>query len=193
VRATLLICASLLLSCLACPASVTAIGPAPTLTMVLSPSHFNVVSNATEPLPMFFEGTATVQMGILDRNTYRLSLSSITDTGWVSTVSPTELTFSDSGSQDFDCTVLIPPSSPNMTANITVDGILSGGGFSISGTTTARVIVEAAPGGHGQPPTINRTDPSDNMSTYVAIGVVMAVAGAASLAYLRFFRKRKAS
>jgi len=192
VRTAIIVAITLFLPCLVCPAPALAIGPAPILTLVLSPASMNVVSNdtATEPLPVVFDGIATVQKGRFDRTTYRLSLSSITDLGWVSILSTTELTFADSGSQDFNCTVQIPPMSPNLTANLTVDGMLTGGGLSVQATATGRMIVEAVAGSHSQAGRAARPGGSDGISPYIVVGVSIAIAAAASLVYYRFLRKR---
>jgi hypothetical protein len=193
VRTAILAAIMLIVPCLAFPVPALAIGPAPTLTLELTPASMDVVSNVTEPLPVVFNGTATVQKGRFDRTTYRLSLISIVDKGWVSTLSTTELTFADSGSQDFNCSVAIPPQTPNVTANLTVDGMLTGGGLSVQATATGRINVEAVAGSHSPAGRIARPGGSDGISPFIVPGIVIAVAAAASLVYLRFFRKRKAS
>jgi hypothetical protein len=55
-------------------------------------------------ISMTINGTAAVQKGRFDRSTYILSLTPSVDLGWPCTISPAQLTFADSGTQDFNCT-----------------------------------------------------------------------------------------
>lgn len=190
VRTAILIAVSLLLSCLIFPAPALAIGPVPVVTLSLSPATMDVVSNNIETLSVKVNGAATVQKGRFDRSTYTLALAASVDTGWQCGVSPEALTFSDSGTQYFNCTVQIPPigDSNNITAYLSVDSHLSGAGFSASSSAESQLIIQtitgnqtvhtAGTGGSGAP-----------MFGYIAAAVCL-IAGVASLAYLKFYRKR---
>jgi hypothetical protein len=193
VRAAIIVAVTLILPFLACPAPALAIGPAPILTLVLTPASTVVDTNGTVTVSININGTATLQKGRFDRTTYTVTLAPEVDAGWQCAASPSELTFADSGSQDFDCTVVIPPMHGDFTANLTVQGLVIGGGLTTGASATSQMIVSTTLANMTNTTTITRTGATDGLSPFIVLGLVIAVAAAASLVYLRFFRKRNVS
>ena len=141
-RAVVVICVLLILSSSFQPASAVTFGRPPALVLALSPASMSIISRSTDTISVNFSGTATVETGRLDRSTYKLGLQSTLDIGWASVVSPADLTFTGSGSQEFACTVEIPPAVDNITATLTVDGSLRGGGFVVTSSASSLLLVD---------------------------------------------------
>ena len=189
-KAAIIVASAIVLHFMACPAA--AIGPPPVLALELVPASTDVDTNGTAAVSIVFNGTATVTLGRFDRSTYTVSLAASVDAGWVCSVSPSTMTFSDSGTQKFNCTVEIPPATGNVTANLTVDGRI-GGAFSTSASASSRIQVDSPlAAGRGRV-TVNVQGPAGgDIIPYLATALVLGAAGASWLAYLRFFRKKKA-
>ena len=197
-RAAIIVAISLLLPCLAFPAQALAPARPPALSLSIAPTSMDVTTNGTQPVSVVFNGTATVTMGRFDRYTHTLALSSAVDAGWDSSVSPETLTFTASGTQNFNCTVTIPTAPGNITANITVSGSLTGGGFVVSNSARCLLNVKTSEPDKslsGQGAGSRNRAAAQNDSTMIfaaaaAVAVIAVVAGV--FFYARIARRRKA-
>jgi hypothetical protein len=138
-----------------------AINPVPVLTLRLEPAMVTVNTNSSSPTIVQFNGTCTVDKLPIERAT--VTLTSSTDVGWVSQVSPTTMVFTSTTPQAFICTVVIPQGTPNMTGTLKVDGRAVAAGLQSTAETTA-LITNIGPPPYVPPAnvTVNATLPAGN-------------------------------
>jgi hypothetical protein len=71
-----------------------------------------------------------------------VSLQASIDRGWDAVVVPSQMTFTSTDPQPFNCTVDIPPSTPGgMTAHLIINGSISSGIFVNTANATAAIMV----------------------------------------------------
>jgi len=112
-----------------------AINPVPVLALKLDPSAATVCTNASSPGIFTFNGTCTVDKLPIERAT--VTLSSSTDVGWATTLSPTTMVFTSTAPQSFTCTVVVPQGTPNMTGTLAVYGRAVAAGLQSTAETKA--------------------------------------------------------
>jgi hypothetical protein len=138
-----------------------AINPVPVLTLRLEPAMVTVNTNSSSPTIVQFNGTCTVDKMPIERAT--VTLTSSTDVGWVSQVSPTTMVFTATTPQAFTCTVVIPQGTPNMTGTLVVNGRAVAAGLQSTAETKA-LITNIGPPPYVPPAnwTANATVPAEN-------------------------------
>jgi len=82
-------------------------------------------------------GSCTVDKLPIERAT--VSLTSSTDVGWVTQISPTTMVFTSTAPQPFTCTVVVPQGTPNMTGTLVVNGRAVAAG--LQSTAEARAVI----------------------------------------------------
>ena len=116
----------------------------PAVTVTLSPSSVNVTSQWSQKISLTFDGTVTVDKLPLERIV--VNLNPHVDVGWPCNASPTTMVITDESPHSFSCTVVVPEGMPNTTGTLTVDAVANGGGFSVTSTATAIIVVTGPPG-----------------------------------------------
>jgi hypothetical protein len=133
----------LLISSIACMGPVQgAVNPVPVLAIKLDQAMATVYTNSSAPSIVVINGSCTVDKLPIERAT--VTLTSSTDVGWVSQISPTTMVFTSTAPQSFTCTVVVPQGTPNMTATLVVDGRAVAGGLQ-STTETKALITNIGP------------------------------------------------
>ena len=193
-RGALIISLMLILFTPACSAMQPIV---PAVTMTLQPSSVNVTSTPTQKSSVDFCGTVTLDKLPMERIVVGLTPS--VDAGWASSCSPSSMVITDEQPHQFTCTVVVPEATANHTGTLTVDATARGGGFSVTQSVTALIIVTGPPiyippphnntqndTGQNQTSLTNGTGPADDesgvgpFSPYLmpaSILVVVAVAG----------------
>lgn len=112
-----------------------AINPVPVLAIRLDQAAATVYTNASSPGIITFNGTCTVDKLPIERAT--VTLSSSTDVGWATQLSPTTMVFTSTTPQSFTCTVVVPQGTPNMTGTLVLNGRVVAGGLQSTSETKA--------------------------------------------------------
>jgi len=172
----------------------------PVLALSMTPSAVNVKASQNESVSVQFNGTASVDKLPMVRVV--VTLTSATDIGWVSQVSPTTMVFTSSGSQDYVCTVVIPVGSPSASGILMVNGRAVSMGLQSLAETKALITVQGVPmlnlsaGNHTQK---NATSPAgpfklggSSTLTISVLGVVILCAAVAGFLLHRRTRQRRA-
>jgi hypothetical protein len=135
-RGALLVALLLVLSVPAC----SAIPPiVPTLTVTISPSTMQVTSPPNLTVTAYFNGTVTVDK--LPFTRIAVSLTASVGTGWPCSCSPNGIIITDEQPHPFACCVTIPEATANSTANLTVNAVGNGQGFTVTATAQAIITV----------------------------------------------------
>lgn len=111
----------------------------PKVTVQLSPPVQNVTVSPTQKGAAVFSGNVTVEKLPFVRMT--VTLNSSVDKGWPSSVSPATLAITDSSPHSFGVTVVIPEGTTSSTGTLTVDAKAVGGGFAVTSTASAMIVV----------------------------------------------------
>ena len=144
-RGALLVALMLVLATPVCSATAPIV---PALTVTITPTNKEVTSPPNLTVTVNFDGTVTVDKLPFVRVV--VSLSPSVNAGWPATCDPNSIVVTDSQPHDFKCNVTIPENTQNGTSNLTIDAVCRGGGFTVTASATAVIIV------HGTAP-INKT------------------------------------
>jgi hypothetical protein len=203
-RVVILVALLLLLSAPACSAMEPIV---PAVVVTISPSTMQVTSPPNLTVMAYFNGTVTVDKLPFVRIVVTLAAS--VDEGWACSCSPSTIVVTDAQPHSFMCNVSIPESTANTTTNLTVDAVGRGGGFQVSATAQAIIIVHGTAltnktggtGGTGKTGT-NQTIPGGSQpsqSKTLKIGpldttslvVLVVVLAVAALSGVYWVRRRK--
>jgi hypothetical protein len=193
-RATVLFIISVLLAPM-CEASSPVV---PIISLTIDPPSQTVNSSVDQTVVVTFTGDASVQK--LPYVKCTVTLTSEVDVGWQSSVTPSQMLFTSSSSQQFTAMVNIPMGTPSMIANLTINGRAVANG--LQSVTHIKAIIDV----HGVT-TLNKT--VSNQTKHSAGGVggaggmnniiiaaggvgVIAAGGAAGFYMLRRRKTRQA-
>jgi len=140
-----IVCLMLLLPCMQAAAGAPSGAAAPivpVLSLSLSPQIMNVNSSPESPAIAQFEGIATVDKPPIVRCV--VTLTSSTDVGWVTQVSPTTLVFTSTTPQLFSVVVTVPQGTPTGQGKLVVDGRAVAAGLQSMAEVTAMINVKGS-------------------------------------------------
>jgi hypothetical protein len=198
----LMVCLLLLLPCMqaaaAGPPPPEAAPIVPVLTLSIAPTILKVKSTSNESAVAHFEGNAAVDKPPVVRCV--VTLTSSTDVGLVSQISPTTMVFTSSSSQAFTVDVSVPQGSPSMQCELLVYGRAVAAGLQSTAEVKAVIDVSGTP-------ILNQTalngtavnttkDAGRPVSTgvmqvgYIAVAVIIALP--AAVVAWRYYRRRRA-
>lgn len=122
-------------------ASQAAVNPVPVLAIRLDTANQN--AKVTESAPGIVQFTGQISIDKLPVERCVVTLTSSTDTGWVSQVSPSTAVFTTTTPQAFTCTVVVPQGTPNsLFGNLIINGRAVAGGLQSLAETKAIIAVD---------------------------------------------------
>ena len=113
----------------------------PAIVVTISPTNKEVASPPDAKVSVNFNGTVTADKLPFVRIV--VSLSPSVDMGWPASCDPSTITITDSQPHDFRCNVSVPENSQNGTGTLTIDATGRGGGFTVTTSVTAVIIVHS--------------------------------------------------
>lgn len=140
---TAIVCLMLLLPCVqvAAGAPAPAAGPiVPVLKLAIQPPIAFVNSSPEAPAITVFDGTASVDKPPVVRCV--VTLTSSTDIGWITQVSPSTMVFTSTTPQAFTVTVTVPQGTPTSQGKLLVYGRAVAAGLQSSAEATAIIDVK---------------------------------------------------
>jgi len=137
-----IVCLMLLLPCMQAAAGTPSQAAAPivpVLTLTIDPPIAKVNSSPESSVNTLFEGTASVDKLPITRCV--VTLTSSTDIGWVSAVSPSTLVFTSTTPQSFTVVVTVPQGTSSMQGKLVVNGRAVSAGLQSMAEVTAIIDV----------------------------------------------------
>ncbi len=141
---TAIVCLMLLLPCVQVAAQAPAPAAAPivpVLKLTIQPPMAFVNSSPEAPAIAVFNGTASVDKPPIVRCV--VTLTSSTDIGWVSTISPSTMVFTSTTPQAYTVTVTVPQGTPTSQGKLMVYGRAVAAGLQSTAEATAIIDVKA--------------------------------------------------
>jgi hypothetical protein len=114
----------------------------PVLALTIQPPAQQVASDPNSTATAQFAGTATVDKLPMVRCV--VTLTSSTDIGWVSQVSPSSMVFTSESSQAFTVVVIVPAGAPTSQGKLVVDGRAVAAGLQTLAEVTALIYVKGS-------------------------------------------------
>jgi hypothetical protein len=121
----------------------TAAPVVPVLTLTIQPPIVKLNSEINSTVLAQFNGTATVDKLPMVRCV--VTLSSSTDIGWVSEISPTTMVFTSGTPQSYAVSVIVPAGTPTLQGKLIVQGRAVAAGLQSLAEGTAIVDVKGSP------------------------------------------------
>jgi hypothetical protein len=168
----------------------------PVLSLSLSPQIMNVNSSPESPAIAQFEGIATVDKPPIVRCV--VTLTSSTDVGWVSQVSPTTMVFTSTTPQSFSVVVTVPQGTPTSQGKLVVNGRAVAAGLQSMAEVTAIINVKGSPALNSTAQ--NRTqanvtraaeNPGGGLSASLTISLLAVVLVAVPVGGFAYYRRRR--
>ncbi len=198
---TLTVCLILLFPCM--QAAVAAPAPAadpivPVLTLTIQPPILKINSNYNSSALAGFNGTAAVDK--MPGVRCVVTLTSATDIGWVSQISPSTLVFTNEAPQSYTVAVDVPAGTPTSTGNLKVNGRAVAIGLQstaevtaiidVTGTVRANLTAQNRTGGNTTRAAATAGGGPDNLLMYSAVAMVLIAAPAVGIVLYRRRRSR---
>ena len=167
----------------------------PTLTLTIDPPSAYTNSTPSDPVNVSFYGTATVDKLPAERAV--VTLGCAVNVGWQAVVTPTEMIFTSTTPQQFNCTVTVPQGTPNMTGAVTVIGRIAANNLYSTASVSAQITVRAnwspeSPPGNPSPDATARANAKGGppVAAIMVSAVVLVAAVVGAGAYLAVRRRR---
>jgi len=121
--------------------SQAAANPVPVLALRLDAASQSARVTESSPGIVTFTGQATIDKLPVERCV--VTLTSSTDIGWVTQISPSTAVFTSTTPQAFSCTVVVPQGTPNsLFGNLVINGRAVAGGLQNTAETKGIINVE---------------------------------------------------
>jgi hypothetical protein len=168
----------------------------PILTLTIQPPILKIRSPSNDTVTAQFNGTAAVDK--LPGVRCVVTLTSSTDIGWVSQISPTTMVFTADSAQPYTVAVSIPSGTPTSQGNLQVYGRAVAMGLQSTAEVKAIIEVTGAPMMNQTAANRTRTNATQPAGTFGAglsgsltIGAVAAMAVAVPAAAILVYRRRR--
>jgi len=149
----------LVLLMLVSPVTCATSGIAPAMTLRIEPSAIELNNSSMTQTAVF---NCTLSVNKIPKTKFNASVTSSVDTGWPSVCSPSEMDLTTETTQNFTCTVTVPPGTGGLIGAVKIDARGQGSGFVAIASAQSIVAVSGPPknqtgGGGNQSGTINNT------------------------------------